>query len=160
MYTADGYIPCGGRVPTPLDCNYPPYEAKVRQILKENLVHSVNFTLPSDKGGGDKIYSIYCCRCRDPTRGNKCDQCNYATSQASSLKNHMKTHSPRAETLPGGNKCLIMQPTQASSLRNHIKAHSPCAETLPVVTNKCDHCYFATSQARIFFLKIWKNLIV
>ena len=53
----------------------------------------------------------------------------------------MKTHSPRAETLPGGNKCLIMQPTQASSLRNHIKAHSPCAETLvlPVVTNKCDH---------------------
>ena len=100
MYTADGYIPCGGRVPTPLDCNYPPYQAKVRQILKVNLVHSVNFTLPSDKDGGDKIYSIYCRRCRDPTLGNKCDQCNYATSQASSLKNHMKTHSPRAETLP------------------------------------------------------------
>ena len=80
MYTADGYIPCGGRVPTPLDCNYPPYQAKVRQILKVNLVHSVNFTLPSDKDGGDKIYSIYCCRCRDPTRGNKCDQCNHATN--------------------------------------------------------------------------------
>ena len=35
MYTANGYIPCGGRVPAPLDCNYPPYEAKVRQILRE-----------------------------------------------------------------------------------------------------------------------------
>ena len=28
-YTANGYLPCGGRVPTPLDCNYPPYEARV-----------------------------------------------------------------------------------------------------------------------------------
>ena len=35
MYTANGYIPCGGRVPAPLDCNYPPYQAKVTQILKE-----------------------------------------------------------------------------------------------------------------------------
>ena len=35
MYTADGYIPCGGRVPAPLDCDFPPYKAKVRRILKE-----------------------------------------------------------------------------------------------------------------------------
>ena len=39
MYTANGYIPCGGRVPAPLDCDFPPYQAKVGQNKKEWLNH-------------------------------------------------------------------------------------------------------------------------
>ena len=40
MYTANGYLPCGGKAPTPYDCDYPPYEAKVKLCYKLHYKHN------------------------------------------------------------------------------------------------------------------------
>ena len=34
MYTGNGFIPCLGMVPTPEDCNYPPYRARMQRQYK------------------------------------------------------------------------------------------------------------------------------
>ena len=35
-YTGNGYIPCLGMVPTPDDCNFPPYRARMQRKFKSN----------------------------------------------------------------------------------------------------------------------------
>ena len=64
MYTANGYLPCGGKAPTPYDCDYPPYEAKVELLhflSISNLHHKYNkynFYRFSDRTHGDqKLYN-------------------------------------------------------------------------------------------------------
>ena len=54
-------------------------------------------------------------------KSNKCNQCDYASSYASSLRTHVKTH--------GGqklNKCVqcVFSSSQAGNLRTHLKIHS------------------------------------
>ena len=65
---------------------------------------------------------------------NKCNQCDYASSQASNLRTHFKTHSGEKS-----NKCD--QCDFACWLRTHLKTHSGEKQ------NKCNQCDYASSQA-------------
>ena len=71
-------------------------------------------------------------------KSNKCNQCDYASSQAGDLRRHMETHSQEKS-----NKCnqCNYASSQAGSLRAHLKMHS--GEML----NKCNQCDFASSRA-------------
>ena len=54
-------------------------------------------------------------------RSNKCNQCDYASSYASNLRMHLKTHSGEKS-----NKCnqWDFASAHARSLRLHLKTHS------------------------------------
>ena len=69
---------------------------------------------------------------------NKCSQCDYISSQSSHLIRHLKTHS--GEKL---NKCkhCDFRSSQASNLRTHLKIHSG------EKSHKCRQCNYASSEA-------------
>ena len=69
---------------------------------------------------------------------NKCNQCDFVSSQASNLRRHLKTHS--GEKSNKCNQCDYAS-SYASHLRTHLKRHS--GEKL----NKCNQCDFASSRA-------------
>ena len=52
---------------------------------------------------------------------NKCNQCDYASSQVGHLKRHLKTHS--GERSNKCNQCDFAS-CQAGDLRTHVKTHS------------------------------------
>ena len=58
--------------------------------------------------------------CKD-IKSNKCDQCEYASSQKANLRTHLKTHS--GEKSNNCNQCDSAF-SQASHLRTHLKTHS------------------------------------
>ena len=68
---------------------------------------------------------------------NKCNQCNYASSQAGDLKKHWKTHS--GEKSNKCNQCSFAS-SYASALRTHLRTHSG------EKSNKCNQCDFASSK--------------
>ena len=67
-------------------------------------------------------------------RSNKCNQCDFASSYASNLRAHLKTHGGEKS-----NKCN--QCNFASTLRDHMKIHSG------EKPNKCNQCDYASSYA-------------
>ena len=71
-------------------------------------------------------------------KSNKCNQCEYASSRADSLRTHVKIHSGEKS-----NKCN--QCDYASSdvghLKRHLKTHSG------EKPNKSNHCDYASSEA-------------
>ena len=71
-------------------------------------------------------------------KSNKCNQCDYATSQASTLKKHLKTHSGDKS-----NKCnqCDFASSRADTFRTHLKTHT--RQKL----NKCNQCDFASIQS-------------
>ena len=69
---------------------------------------------------------------------NKCNQCDYASSHASDLRKHLKTHS--GEKSNKCNQCDYAS-SQAGHLRRHLKTHSG------EKPNKCNQCDYASSQA-------------
>ena len=69
---------------------------------------------------------------------HKCNQCDYASSQASHLRSHLKTHS--GERLNKCNQCGYSS-SQAGHLRTHLKTHSG------EKSNKCNQCDYASSHA-------------
>ena len=54
-------------------------------------------------------------------KSNKCNQCNYASSRAGHLKQHLKTHS--GEKSKKCNQCDFTS-YQKGDLRRHLKRHS------------------------------------
>ena len=69
-------------------------------------------------------------------RSHKCNHCDFASSWASTYRNHLKMHS--GEKPNKCNQCNYAS-IHAGSLRVHLKAHSG------EKSNKCNQCYFASS---------------
>ena len=71
-------------------------------------------------------------------KSNKCNQCDFACSDPSSLRKHMKRHSGEKP-----NKCnhCHYASSEAGDLRKHLKIHSG------EKSNKCNQCEYASSQA-------------
>ena len=69
---------------------------------------------------------------------NKCNKCDYTSSQTSHLRSHLKTHS--GEKSNKCNQCDYAS-SQAGSLRTHLKTHSG------EKSNKCNQCDYASSWA-------------
>ena len=69
---------------------------------------------------------------------NKCNQCNYTSSQASHLKIHLKMHSEEKS-----NKCnqCDFAFSHAQSFEAHLKTH------IGEKSNKCKQCDYASSHA-------------
>ena len=83
---------------------------------------------------------------------NKCNQCDYASSHSGHLRTHMKTHSGDKS-----NKCnqCDYASSQASNLRTHLKTHSG------EKPKKCNQCDFASSRAgtlRRHFKTQWRKV--
>ena len=79
---------------------------------------------------------------------NKCNQCDYASSQTGHLKMHLKTH-----TGEKSNKCSLCKyaSSRAGNLRTHLKTHSG------EKWNKCN-CDYATSKA-CHLRDIWTHTV-
>ena len=60
--------------------------------------------------------------CGQGKSSKKCNQCDYATSYASSLRTHLKTHS--GEKSNKCNQCDYAS-SQAGNLKKHFELHSP-----------------------------------
>ena len=58
---------------------------------------------------------------KNNTKSNKCNQCSYASSYASHLRRHLKTHS--GEKSNKCNQCDFVS-SRADHLRRHLKTHS------------------------------------
>ena len=71
-------------------------------------------------------------------KSNKCNQCDYASSRADGLRQHLKTHS--GEKSNKCNQCDYAS-SHADALRQHLKTHSG------EKSNKCNQCDFASSLA-------------
>ena len=80
-------------------------------------------------------------------KSNKCNQCDYASSRADSLRAHLKMHSGDKS-----NKCnqCDFASSYTSALRTHLKTHSNLRR-LKIhsgeKSNKCNHCDYASPQA-------------
>ena len=72
---------------------------------------------------------------------NKCNQCDYASTQAVTLKAHLKTHS--GEGLISCNQCNYVS-TRASDLRRHLKIHN--GEN----SNKWNQCIVTYVQCTLY----------
>ena len=70
-------------------------------------------------------------------KSNKCNQCDYVSSQTSNLKTHLKTHIGEKSK-----KCSQYDyaSSHAGHLRTHLKIHSR------EKSNKCNQCDYASSQ--------------
>ena len=71
-------------------------------------------------------------------KSNKCSLCDYASSRASNLRTHLKTHSGEKS-----NKCNLCDfaSVLAGNLRTHLKTHGG------EKSNKCNQCGYASSYA-------------
>ena len=72
---------------------------------------------------------------------NKCNQCDFASSEAGSLRRHLKTHS--GEKLNKCNQCDYAS-SWAGALGTHLKTHSG------EKSNKCDDSDFTCSDPSYF----------
>ena len=71
-------------------------------------------------------------------KSNKCNQCDYASCYASALRTHLKTHSGEKSNIC--NQCDFAS-SHAGDLRRHLKTHSG------EKSNKCNQCEYASSHA-------------
>ena len=71
-------------------------------------------------------------------KSSKCNQCDYASPQASKLRTHLIKHS--GEKPNKCNQCNFAS-SYASALKTHLKIHSG------EKSNKCNQCDYACSQA-------------
>ena len=71
-------------------------------------------------------------------RTNKCNHCDYASSQVSHLRRHFKTHSG-----DGSKQCnqSDFASSEVGNLRTYLKTHNG------EKSNKCNQCNFASSWA-------------
>ena len=72
------------------------------------------------------------------TTAHKCNQCEYTSSKADTLRGHLKKHS--GEKANKCNQCDYVS-SQVGNLRRHSKTHSGKK------SNKCNQCDFASSYA-------------
>ena len=106
----------------------PPFGKRQTVIMKQYLKqHESNL-----KDANGKIHS--------GEKTNKCNQCDYDSSQAGDLRKHLKMHS--GEKSYKCNQCNYAS-SHAGDLRNHSKIHS--GEN----SNKCNQCDFAFPEAQM-----------
>ena len=74
----------------------------------------------------------------DGEHSNKCNQCEYSSSNAGTFRRHLKKHSGVKS-----NKCnqCDFASSQAGDLRRHLKTHSG------EKANKCNQCEYKSSEA-------------
>ena len=86
-----------------------------------------------DETSADRINQPHC-----REKFNKCNQCDYASSQAGHLRRHLKTHSGEKS-----HKCIECdyKSSRADNLRTHLKTHSGDKP------NRCSQCDYASSRA-------------
>ena len=70
-------------------------------------------------------------------KSNKCNQCDFVSSYASTLRTHLKIH--RGEKSRKCSQCDFAS-SYASVLRTHLKTHSG------EKSNKCNQCDYASSE--------------
>ena len=73
-------------------------------------------------------------------KSNKCNQCDFVSSRAGDLKRHLKTHS--GEKPNKCNQCDYAS-SRADSLRTHLVEHSG------EKPDKCNQCDFTSSRADV-----------
>ena len=109
----------------------------VSHIIKKKSIQ-INWII---WGRGVALFKMSCCDLRKHVKihsgekSNKCNQCDYASSEPGHLRTHLTTHS--GEKPNKCNQCDFAS-AQAGHLRIHLKTH--IGEKL----NKCNHCDFAS----------------
>ena len=97
------------------------YTEEVARIAADSLMEISNSQLTVDLMAHMKMHS--------GEKTNKCNQCDYASSEAGNLRKHLKTHS--GEKSNKCNQCDFAS-SQATPLKTHLKTHSG------EKTNKCN----------------------
>ena len=83
------------------------------------------------------------------TKSNKCNQCDFASTDARNLKTHMKIHNGEKS-----NKCSQCDyaSIHAGHLRKHLKIHTG------EKSNNCNQCDFASHEAHLSKFTLEKRL--
>ena len=88
-----------------------------------------------DFASSQASYLKVCLKTHSGEKSNKCNQCDFACFDPSSLSQHLKMHSGEKS-----NKCIYynLASSWAGHLRRHLKTHSG------EKTNKCNQCEMST----------------
>ena len=95
--------------------------------MEQNLEHDNSM----QKNFSERVANVH------REKSNKCNQCDYASSNAGHLRTHLKTHS--GEKSNKCNQCDYAS-SEVGKLRRHMKTHSG------EKSNKCNQCDYKLEE--------------